>query len=102
MLVYILGITKRGNKWITNRGKFLGLQTGARGVTNRGSLGDFKLGQQDYKSGQGCQIEARNFKSGQRLQIGASKSKNRGRDFKSGQRLQIGAEQLQTSKMRHN
>ena len=79
MLAYILGITKRGNKRITNRRRFYGLQIGARGFTNRGSLRDFKLGQRD-------------FKSGQRLQIGAREITNQGRDFKSGQGLQIGAE----------
>ena len=38
---------------ITNRGRFQGLQIGARGITSRGSLRDFKSGQKDYKSGQG-------------------------------------------------
>ena len=72
MLAYILGITKRDNKGITNQGKFQGLQIRARGIIDRGSLRDFKSRQKCYKSG-------RDFKSGQR-------------DFKSGQRLQIGAE----------
>ena len=76
MLAYILGITKRGNKRITNRRRFYGLQIGARGFTNRGSLRDFKLGQPDFKSG-------RDYKSGQeRLQTRAGIS-NRGRDYKS-------------------
>ena len=57
MLAYILGITKRYRFW--------GLQIGARGITNKGNLKDFKLGQKDYKSGQ------RDIKSEQRLQIGA-------------------------------
>ena len=51
MLAYILGITKRGNKGITKRYRFWGLQIGARGITNKGNLQDFKLGQKDYKSG---------------------------------------------------
>ena len=65
MLAYILGITKRGNKGITKRYRFWGLQIGARGITNKGNLKDFKLGQKDYKSGE------RDIKSEQRLQIGA-------------------------------
>ena len=43
----------------------MGLQIGARGITNRDSLRDFKLWQKDYKSGQ------KDFKFGPRLQIGA-------------------------------
>ena len=80
MLAYILGITKRGNKSITNRDRFQGLQIEARGITNRGSL--------------------RDFKSGEKVQIGAEISNrgkeisSRGRDYKSGQGLQIGSEQL--------
>ena len=65
MLAYILGFTKRGNKGITKRYRFWGLQIGERGITNKGNLKDFKLGQKDYKSGQ------RDIKSEQRLQIGA-------------------------------
>ena len=53
MLAYIWGITKRGNKGITNLGRFFGLQIRARGITSRESLKDFKSGQKDYKSGQG-------------------------------------------------
>ena len=49
MLAYILGIAKRGNKRNTKRRKFYGLQIGARGITNRASLQDFKSGQKDYK-----------------------------------------------------
>ena len=56
MLVYTLRITKRGNKRITNRGRFQGLQMEPRGITNRGSLRDFKWGQRDYKPGLGFQI----------------------------------------------
>ena len=52
MLAYILGITKRGNKGITNLGRFYGLQIRARGIRNRGSLRDFKSGQKDYTKGQ--------------------------------------------------
>ena len=61
MLAHILGITKPGNK----------------GITNWGSLRDFKSGQRDYKSGQGFQIRAKRF------QIGAREITNRGRDYKS-------------------
>ena len=53
MLAYILGITNRGNKEITNLGRFYGLQIKARGITNRGSLRDFESGRKDYKSEQG-------------------------------------------------
>ena len=53
MLAYILGITKRGNKGITNLGRSYGLQIRAREITNKGSLMDFKSRQKDYKSGQG-------------------------------------------------
>ena len=34
MLAYILGIRKRGNNGIANRGKFQALQIGARGIPN--------------------------------------------------------------------
>ena len=51
MLTYILGITKRGNKEITNRGRFQGLQIGARGITNKGSLRDFKMEQEKLQTG---------------------------------------------------
>ena len=91
MLGYILGITKWGNNGITNRDKLYWLQIGTRGITDRDSLRDFKLGQKDYKSGQ------RDSKSGQRSQIGAREITNQGRDFKSGQRLQIGAEHCMTT-----
>ena len=53
MLAYILEITKRGNKAITNLGRFYGLQTRAGGITSRASLRDFKSGQKDYKLWQG-------------------------------------------------
>ena len=72
MSACFLGITKLGNKGITNWGRFYGLQIEARGITNRGSLRDFKLGQKDYKSGQGFQIGTKRF------QIGAEFT-NRGR-----------------------
>ena len=72
--------TKMGKtkKWGKN-GAIRGLQVGARGITNRGSFRDFKLGQKDYKSGrQGFQIreeitkrDKRDFKSGEGLQIEA-------------------------------
>ena len=58
MLPYILGITKWENRVITNRGRFWGLQFGARGITYRASLRDFKSGQRDFKSGQRLQIGA--------------------------------------------
>ena len=92
MLAYILGITKRGNKGITNLSRFYGLQIRARGITNRGSLRDFKSEQKDYKSGRSFKLGQRDLKSGQRLQIGAREITNRSRDFNSGQGLQIGAE----------
>ena len=56
MLAYILAITKRGNKGITNLGKYFGLQIRARGIANRGSLRDFKSGQKNYISGQGFKL----------------------------------------------
>ena len=34
MLAYILGIRKRGNNGIANRGRFQALQIGARGLAN--------------------------------------------------------------------
>ena len=85
MLAYVLGITKRGNKGIANRGKFKGLQIRARGITNRDSLRDFKLGQKDYKSGHGFQIEAEKF------QIEADITNRGNIDYKPGQGFQIGA-----------
>ena len=51
MLAYIWGITKRGNKGITNQGGFYGLQIGTRKITNRVSSKDFKSEQKEYKSG---------------------------------------------------
>ena len=86
MLSYILGITKRDNKRITNRRKLYGLQIGARAITNRGSLRGFKSVQKDYKFGQGFQIEAKRF------EIGADITNQSKRDYKPGQGLQIGAE----------
>ena len=47
MLTYILEITTRSKKEITNRSRFKGLQIRARGITNRSSLRDFKSGQKD-------------------------------------------------------
>ena len=47
MLTYILEITKRSKKEITNRNRFKGLQIGARGITNRSSLRGFKSGQKN-------------------------------------------------------
>ena len=61
MLAHILGITKWGNKGITNRIRFYGLQIGERGITNKGSLRDFKSGKKDYKLGKGSHIEANRF-----------------------------------------
>ena len=52
MLAYVLGITKRGNKGITNLVRFYGLQIRVRRITDRGSLRDFQSGQKDYKLGQ--------------------------------------------------
>ena len=70
-------VAKRGNKRNTNRSMFQRLQTGARGIRNRGSFRDFKSGQKDDKSGQ------RDFSSEQRLQIEAKGISKRGRDYKS-------------------
>ena len=72
MLAYILGIAKRDNKEIKNQGRFQGLQNGAQGITNRGSLRDSKSGQRYFKSG-------RDYKSGQRVQISAE---HMSRDFR--------------------
>ena len=47
---------------------------GAKGITNRGSFRDFKLGQKDYKSGQGFQVGARGILKW-------------GRDYKSGHNI---------------
>ena len=85
MLAHILGITKRGNKGIINWGRFQELQIEARGITNRGSLRDFKSGQKDYKLGQGFQIGAKKF------QIGAEITNRDKRDYKSRQGFEIGA-----------
>ena len=48
MLAYILEIIKQGNK----------------GIKNRGSLRYFKVGQKDYKLGQGVQIGEKRFQIG--------------------------------------
>ena len=93
MLAYILGITKQGNTWITNRGRVYELQIGARGITNRGSLRDFKSGQKDLKSGQGFQIR------GKRFQIGAEITNRGKKDYKPVQRFQVGADI--TNRCRH-
>ena len=68
MLAYILGIIKQSNKGITDPNRFQKLKIGARGITNRDSLREFKSGQKDYESQQG-------YKTGQkRLQIGVKQS----------------------------
>ena len=64
MLAYLLGIIKRGNNGITNRGRFQELQIRARKITNSGSLRDFKLRKKNYKSGQRFQIGAKRFQVG--------------------------------------
>ena len=84
MLAYILGITKWGSKGITNRIRFYWLQIGERGITNEGSLRDFKsekkftnwgrdliLGQRDFKSKLKLQIMSREYMPGKGLQISA-------------------------------
>ena len=64
MLGFILGIT--------NRGRFQGLQVGAKEITIMGSLRDYKSGNKDYKSRQGVQIRAREItKQGQGIINGA-------------------------------
>ena len=65
MLAYILGITKRCSKGIRNRGRFQGLQIGARETTNRGSLRDFKSGKKISNRGRDFKSGHRDFKSGQ-------------------------------------
>ena len=63
MLAYIVGITKRGNKEITNWGRFYGLQIGAREAANRGSLWYVKAianWGKSFKLGQGLQVGAKN------------------------------------------
>ena len=60
------------------------MQIEARGITNRGSLRDFKLRQKDYKSGQGFQIGAKRF------QIGADITNWGKRDYKPGNGFQLG------------
>ena len=70
---------------ITNRSRFYRLQIWARGISNTGSLRDFKSGQKGYKTEQGFQIAARRF------QIGAEITYRGKRDYKLGQGFQIGA-----------
>ena len=61
---------KSGKKYFgLQNGAISGLQIGARGITNRGSFGDFISGQTDYNSGQ------KEINSGQGLQIGAEQSR---------------------------
>ena len=62
MPAYILGITKRGNK----------------GIANRGSLKDFKSVQKDWKLEQVFQIGAKRF------QIGTEITNRGSRDYKPG------------------
>ena len=62
----IFWVTKRGNKDDKSE-QVLGITNRTRGITNRGSFRDFKLGQKDYNSGQ-------------RLHIGARGISNWGRD----------------------
>ena len=50
--------SEKKNSGLKN-GAITGLQIGARGITNRNSLRDFKSGQKDDKSGQRLQIGAR-------------------------------------------
>ena len=57
----------------------MGLQIGARGITNRGSF-------RNFKSGQGFQIE-----ENQRFQIRAEITNRGKRDYKLEQRFKIGA-----------
>ena len=59
---------------IANRGRVYRLKIKQRGIKNRGSFTDFKLGKKDYKLRQGFQFGAeitnrgkRDFKSEQRL-----------------------------------
>ena len=68
-------------------GAIRGLQIGAKGITNRSSLRDFKSGQKDCKSG------------AKRFQIRAKITNWGKRGFKSGQGLQIDAQQLSCNKL---
>ena len=77
-VVKIPWVKKRGNKGITNWSRFQGLQIEARGITNRGILGDLKSVRKDYKQGQGFQIWANRFQTGVET-INRSK-----RDYKPG------------------
>ena len=72
----IFWVIKRGSKGNTDRGRFQGLQIGARGITNRGSFRDFKSWQKDYKLGK--------------------------KDFKSVLGLQVGEKTLQTCNLKYN
>ena len=76
MLAYVLGITKRGNKEITNRVRFQRLP-----------------GRRDYQQGQLKRFPLGAKRSGQRFQIGAEITNQGKRDYKPGQGIQIGAEQ---------
>ena len=69
MLAHILGIT--------NQGRFQGLQVGARGITYRSSLRDFKLGQKYYNSRQGLEVKS--------LEIEAEITYRGKRDYRLGQ-----------------
>ena len=75
--------------WVTKRGRFLRLQIGARGITNRGSLGNFKSVQKDCKSGQGLQIRRETFQIGAVIANRGKRDYKSGRDYKSVQNIFI-------------
>ena len=83
MLAYILGITKRGNKRITNRARFQRLQIWARGIRNRGSLRDFKSWQKDYKSGQRFHVRAKRFQVGKVIANRGKRCQKLGQGFQT-------------------
>ena len=85
MLEYILEISKQHNEGMTNPGRFQGLQIGARGIKNKGSLRYFKSGLKDYKSRQGFQIGAKRF------HIWAEITNQGKRDYKPGHEFLIRA-----------
>ena len=87
MLSYILGITKWGSKGITNRIRFYGLQIGERGITNEGSLRDFKSEKKFTNWGRDLILGQRDFKSKLKLQIMSRECTCRERNYKSVQNM---------------
>ena len=96
MLVYILGITKRVNKGITNRGQVSGTTKRGKRDYKQGQLKGFQIGTKRLQIGAGISNrdkkisnQGRDYKLGQeRLQTRAEIS-NRGRDYKSVQKAMV-------------